>query len=109
MMLIQNALVLTPSFESQPLDVLVDKGAIADVVPRGSVKGEGMECVDAGNRALMPGLVNGHNHAQTGLAKGLFDRYNLETYLNAQPGVTGRRTLEDKHVSALIGAAEMVR
>ena len=109
MMLIQNALVLTPSFEAQPLDVLVDKGTIADVVPRGALKGEGMERVDAAGRALMPGLVNGHNHAQTGLAKGLFDRYNLETYLNAQPGVSGRRTLEDKHLSALIGAAEMVR
>ena len=46
-----------------------------------------MERVDAAGRALMPGLVNGHNHAQTGLSKGLFDRYNLETYLNAQPGV----------------------
>jgi 5-methylthioadenosine/S-adenosylhomocysteine deaminase len=65
--------------------------------------------VDATGRALMPGLVNGHNHAQTGLAKGRFDRHNLETYLNAQPGVSGRRTVEDKHLSALIGAAELVR
>jgi guanine deaminase len=88
---------------------LVEGGVIAGLVPRGTVKGEGMERVEAGGRALMPGLVNGHNHAQTGLAKGLFDRYNLETYLNAQPGATGRRTLEDKHLSALIGAAEMVR
>jgi len=109
MMLIENALVLTPSGEAQALDVLVDGGTIADVVRRGSMKGEGMQRVDAAGRALMPGLVNGHNHAQTGLSKGLFDRYNLETYLNAQPGVTGRRTLEDKHLSALIGAAEMVR
>lgn len=109
MILIQNALVLTPSAEPQALDVLVDNGTIADVAPRGSIKGEGMERVDAAGRALMPGLVNGHNHAQTGLSKGLFDRYNLETYLNAQPGATGRRTLEDKHLSALIGAAEMVR
>ena len=109
MMLIQNALVLTPLAEAEPLDVLIDGGTIADVVRRGSVKGEGMQRVDAAGRALMPGLVNGHNHAQTGLSKGLFDRYNLETYLNAQPGVTGRRTLEDKHLSALIGAAEMVR
>ena len=109
MILIRNALVLTASGEAQALDVLVDGGAIADVVPRGAVKGEGMERVDAAGCALMPGLVNGHNHAQTGLAKGLFDRYNLETYLNAQPGVSGRRTLEDKHLSALIGAAEMVR
>ena len=109
MILIQNALTLTPSGEGKPLDVLIDKGEIADVVPRGTVKGEGMERVDAAGRALMPALVNGHNHAQTGLAKGRFDRYNLETYLNAQPGVSGRRTLEDKHLSALIGAAELVR
>jgi len=109
LILIQNALVLTPSGEGKPLDVIVDKDQIKDVLPRGSVKGEGMERVDAAGRALMPGLVNGHNHAQTHLAKGRFDRYNLETYLNAQPGVSGRRTLEDKHLSALIGAAEMVR
>jgi 5-methylthioadenosine/S-adenosylhomocysteine deaminase len=109
LILIHNALVLTPSCEAKPLDVVVDGGTISDVVARGTVKGEGMERVDAAGRALMPGLVNGHNHAQTGLAKGLFDRYNLETYLNAQPGVSGRRTLEDKHLSALIGSAEMVR
>src|SRR5687767_14347135 len=109
MMLIQNALVLTPSGEAKALDVLVDGGSIADVVSRGAVKGDGMERVDAAGSALMPGLVNGHNHAQTGLSKGVFDRYNLETYLNAQPGATGSRTLEDKHLSALIGAAEMVR
>jgi guanine deaminase len=109
LILIQNALVLTPSFDAKPLDVLVQGGTIADLLPRGSLKGDGMECVDATGKALMPGLVNGHNHAQTGLAKGTFDRYNLETYLNAQPGATGRRSLEDKHLSALIGAAEMVR
>ena len=43
MILIQNALVLTPSGESKPLDVLIDKGAIADVALRGSIKGEAME------------------------------------------------------------------
>jgi cytosine/adenosine deaminase-related metal-dependent hydrolase len=108
LILIQNALVLTPGFEAKPLDVLVDGGTIADIVPHGSVKGEGMERVDAAGKALMPGLVNGHSHAQTVLARGTFDRYNLETYLNAQPGASGKRTLEDKHLSALMGAAEMV-
>ncbi|MGQ0509494.1 MAG: amidohydrolase family protein [Betaproteobacteria bacterium] len=91
------------------LDVLVEGERIKDLVPRGSVKGEGMEVVDASGCVLMPGLVNGHNHAQTHLAKGLFDRYNLETYLSAQPWASGRRTQEDKHLSALIGAAEMLR
>jgi guanine deaminase len=39
----------------------------------------------------------------------LFDRYTLELYLNAVPWASGRRTLEDKYLSAVIGAAEMVR
>jgi guanine deaminase len=108
--LIAGALVLLPrTFAAEPLDVVVEGDAIADLVPRGSVKGEAMERVDAAGRALIPGLVNGHNHAQTHLAKGLFDRYTLELYLNVAGAATGRRTLEDKHLSALIGAAEMVR
>lgn len=109
MILIRNARVVTAEGNDEPLDVLVDGDTIADLVPRGTVRGEAMDCVDATGRALMPALVNGHNHAQSGLAKGVFDRYNLETYLNAQPGATGRRTVEDKHLSALIGAAELVR
>jgi 5-methylthioadenosine/S-adenosylhomocysteine deaminase len=110
MMLIHGAKVLRPkTFAAEALDVVVEGDTIKDLVAPGSVKGEGMERVDATGRALMPGLVNGHNHAQTNLAKGLFDRYTLELYLNAVPWATGRRTLEDKKLSALIGAAEMAR
>jgi hypothetical protein len=36
-------------------------------------------------RALMPGLVNGTTTRRRAWPKGTFDRYNLETYLNAQP------------------------
>jgi 5-methylthioadenosine/S-adenosylhomocysteine deaminase len=108
--LISGARVLRPrTFDAEALDVLIDGDTIADIVVPGSVKGEGMERIDASGHALMPGLVNGHNHAQTHLAKGLFDRYTLELYLNAVPWASGRRTLEDKHLSALIGAAEMAR
>jgi 5-methylthioadenosine/S-adenosylhomocysteine deaminase len=110
MILIHGASVLRPTtFAAEPLDVLVEGDTIQDLVAPGSVKGEGMERVDATGRALMPGLVNGHNHAQTHLAKGLFDRYTLELYLTAVPWATGRRTLEDKALSATIGAAEMAR
>jgi guanine deaminase len=108
MILIKGALVLASArATAEKLDVLVDGGLIVDVVPPGSVKGEGMQGVDAAGCALVPGLVNGHNHAQTHLAKGLFDRYTLETYLNQMPWASGRRTQEDKHLSARIGAAEM--
>ena len=110
MILIHGGRVLRPgSFAVEALDVVVDGDAIADLVAPESVKGEAMERIDARDRLLMPGLVNGHTHAQNGLAKGLFDRYTLELYLNAVPWATGRRTLEDKYLSAVIGAAEMVR
>ncbi len=109
MILISGARVLRPvTFEAEALDVIVEGDLIKDLVPRGSVQGHAMERIDASGHALMPGLVNGHNHAQTHLAKGQFDRYTLETYLNQMPWASGRRTLEDKHLSALIGAAELV-
>jgi guanine deaminase len=106
--LISGAKVLRPkTFDTEALDVLVDGDTIADLVAPGSVKGEGMERIDAAGHAVMPGLVNGHNHAQVHLAKGLFDRFTLELYLNSAPWATGRRTAQDKHLSALIGAAEL--
>ena len=109
MKLISGALVLTSSAAApEALDVLIEGGRIVDLVPRGKIAGEGIERVDAAGMALIPGLVNGHNHAQTHLAKGQFDRYTLETYLNQMPWASGRRTLEDKHLSSLIGAAEMI-
>ena len=110
MILIHGAKVLRPkTFAAEALDVIVEGDTIKDLVAPGSVKGDGMERVDATGRALMPGLVNGHNHATANLAKGLFDRYNLELYLTAVPWSTGRRTLEDKALSATLGAAEMAR
>ncbi len=110
MILIHGGRVLRPgTFAIEALDIVVDGDTIADLVPPGTVRGEGAQRIDAGDRLVIPGLVNGHNHAQASLAKGLFDRYTLELYLNAVPWANGRRTLEDKYLSAVIGAAEMVR
>ena len=109
MLLIQGGRVLRPSLESEAVDVLVDGDAIADLVLPGKVKDENLRRIDALGKLVMPGLVNGHNHAQTGLAKGLFDRYTLETYLNGVGWANGRRTVEDQYLSAVIGAAELVR
>jgi guanine deaminase len=110
MQVITGGRVLRPdTLELASGDVVIDGGLIRDIVAPGTVKDAHAERIDAADRALVPGLVNGHNHAQTGLAKGLFDRYTLELYLNAVPWASGRRTLEDKYLSAVIGAAEMVR
>ncbi len=109
MLLIRGGRVLRPDLECVTADILVDGDAIADIVAPGKVRDDNVRPVDAAGKLVVPGLVNGHNHAQTNLAKGLFDRYNLETYLNAVPWATGRRTIEDHYLSSVIGAAELVR
>jgi len=109
MLLIHGGRVLRPDLECATADVLVDGDAIADVVAPGAVKDANARRVDASGKLVIPGLVNGHNHAQTTLAKGLFDRHNLETYINAGPWAGGRRTVEDHYLASVIGAAEMVR
>ena len=57
---------------------------------------------------LHPGLINGHTHGHGNLAKGMGDRWSLELLLNAAPWIGGGRELEDKYLSTLIGAAEML-
>jgi len=55
-------------------------------------------------------LVNGHVHGHGTLAKGLVgDRWPLELFLTAMPGMTGNRTLEDKYLNGLLAAVEMIR
>jgi cytosine/adenosine deaminase-related metal-dependent hydrolase len=78
-------------------------------VSPGTVRGEGMEKFDATDKLVIPGLVNGHHHAQAQLSKGQFNRVNLELLLVSMPWSNGKRTLEDKYLSAVIGAAELVR
>jgi 5-methylthioadenosine/S-adenosylhomocysteine deaminase len=92
-----------------PADIVVEDGAIAAVLAPHSVSTEGRERIDASDKLVVPGLVNGHNHAQTNLAKGLADRWTLELLLNHAPWTGGRRTLEEKYLSAAIGACEMLR
>src|SRR4051812_49584074 len=47
-------------------------------------------------------------HGHGNLAKGMGDRWTLELLLTAAPWITGHRGLEDKYLSTLIGAAEML-
>jgi guanine deaminase len=57
---------------------------------------------------MHPGLINAHTHGPGNLAKGLHDRWSLELLLTASQWVGTGRNLEDKYLSAMIGAAEMV-
>ena len=68
-----------------------------------------MQRFDATDRLVIPGLVNGHHHAQAQLVKGKFDATSLELLLNGSALEQRAPHAEDKYLSALIGAAELVR
>jgi cytosine/adenosine deaminase-related metal-dependent hydrolase len=89
-------------------DVLVDGPFIREVGAPGLAAPEGTRVIDATQRLVLPGLVNAHMHAHGALGRGAGDRWNLELLLNAAPAISGRRTLQDKYLSAALGAVEMV-
>jgi 5-methylthioadenosine/S-adenosylhomocysteine deaminase len=76
-------------------------------VPPGSA--QAARTIDAAGRLVIPGLVNAHTHGHGGLAKGVGDRWSLELLLNAGPWINGGRTSEDRYLSTLLTAVEMVR
>ncbi|MDE0407973.1 MAG: amidohydrolase family protein, partial [Alphaproteobacteria bacterium] len=94
---------------AEPADILIENGTIRSVGPPGMDAPSDAALRDATGRLLMPGLVNSHTHGHNNLARSFGDRWNLELLLNAAPWITGSRTLEDKYLSTLIGAVEMVR
>ncbi len=87
-------------------DILIRDDTIAEIgtfkVPPGTKE------LDARGKLLHPGLVNAHMHGHGNLAKGMGDRWTLELLLTAAPWTNGHRSLEDKYLSTLIGAAEML-
>ncbi len=96
--------------EAAPADILIEGDRILSVGHAGMAAPPDARVVDASDRAMMPGLVNGHVHGHGTLAKGLVgDRWPLELFLNAMPGMTGHRSLEDKYLNGLVAAVEMIR
>ena len=106
---IRGGRVLDPvAREAGEADVLVRGDTVMAVGRPGLMAPADAAVVDAKDRLLIPGLVNAHTHGHGSLGKGLGDKWSLELLLNANPWVSGGFTLEDKYISALLNAAEMV-
>jgi 5-methylthioadenosine/S-adenosylhomocysteine deaminase len=89
-------------------DLLIKDDVIAEVGKPGMPAPPDAKVIDARRRLLHPGLVNAHMHGHGNLGKGMGDRWTLELLLTAGPWTTGNRSTEDKYLTTLIGAAEMV-
>jgi guanine deaminase len=90
------------------VDILIKGDTITTVRKPGLPAPAGATVIDARHRLMHPGLINAHTHGPGNLSKGLNDRWTLELLLTGSQWVNTGRNLEDKYLSALIGAAEMV-
>ena len=93
---------------ADPGDILVTGDTISEIGPPGLAAPAGAVTIDARGMLLHPGLINAHTHAHGNLAKGMGDRWTLELLLTAAPWINGNRSPDDRHLSAKIGAVEMV-
>ena len=106
---VRGGLVLLPNFMAELRDIVIEGDTIVELVAPGDGPTDARP-IDASDRAIIPGLVNGHVHGHATLAKGLVeDRWPLELFLNALPGIGANRTTQDKYLNGLLGAAEMIR
>lgn len=89
-------------------DILIEGGVIREVGEPGLAAPDEAAVIDASAKLMHPGLINGHTHSHGNLAKGTGARWTLELLLTAGPWISGNRQTEEKYLSTLIGACEMV-
>src|SRR5579863_717451 len=89
-------------------DILIAGERIAAIEPWGVIALGDAEVIDARDRLLIPGLVNAHTHGHGNLSKGVGDRWTLELLLNAGAWTARYHSIEEKYLTASIGAVEML-
>ena len=106
--LIRNGKLADPALRrAVAVDILIEDGVIREM-GTGLTAPDSAEIFDASGLILHPGMINAHTHGHGGLARGQGDKWTLELLLAASPWISGSRTLQDKKLSTLICAAEMV-
>jgi len=89
-------------------DILIEDGVIREIGAPDLAAPEGANVIDASAKLMHPGLINGHTHSHGNLAKGTGGRWTLELLLTAGPWISGNRQTDEKYLSTVIGACEMV-
>jgi guanine deaminase len=91
-------------------DILVEDGRVTALLAPGEGSVDvAVPRMDAGDRLVIPGLVNGHTHAHGTLGRGAVEDVALEGFLAASPSIHGGRGLDDVALSATLTAVELLR
>ena len=107
-LIIRGGLVLDATGFLGASDILVRDGVIVAVGAAGMPAPDDAATIDASRRLLHPGLVNAHTHGHGNLSRSMGDRITLELLLASAPHTSPYQSVEEKRVSATIGAAEML-
>ena len=110
-LLVEGGLVVTDAASApRAADLLVEDGRILAITERGA---SGVDAavprIDATDRLVIPGLVNGHTHAHGGLGRGAVEDVALEGFLAASPAINGQRGLDDLALSATLTGVELLK
>jgi len=79
------------------------------IVAVGEVDRSADEVVDCTGCAVLPGLINLHNHVPNTLLRGVADDVPLEEMLPKAAAIDAKFTRRDVQVGALLGCVEMIR
>jgi len=107
-LLLRGGLVVTQDAERRIFkgDVLIEDGRIAAV---GKIDEGGDEVIDCTGCAVIPGLINTHNHVANTLMRGLADDLPLEKMLEKTFAIDAHMTRRDVQSGALLGCVEMLK
>jgi 5-methylthioadenosine/S-adenosylhomocysteine deaminase len=107
-LLLKGGLVVTqdPARRIVRGSVLVEGNRIAAI---GETTASADEVLDCAGCAVLPGLINGHQHAANTLLRGLADDVPLEQMLEKSFAVDAKFTRRDVQIGALLGCVEMIR
>ncbi len=104
---IRDGLIVTQDAKRRILrgSVVIEDSVIASV---GAKADKSDVVIDAGDRVVLPGLINMHTHVGMSMLRGMVPNDNLDVFLKKTSEFDSRNTKEMIEVSTLLGAEEML-